>query len=240
MLDRYLVWFKAHERLIVIVLVLGAGSFGYSKWIESSAMDAHAKAAVAEQIAASQKAQADKLAAQLEQQTALFQQSEIQREKEMATLALAIASRDAASSTKIAQVTAPKTPPQAVNDLNAAYPKLPVPLVPTDAGANVPTVDLQQFTVAKIEGDTAKADLVDTRNALTHSQDSLSQAVALMKGKDDLLTAKDTEITNNIKACDAEKKDLKAQARKSKWKIFWYGVAAGFIGRQAIKSYTGM
>jgi hypothetical protein len=40
-------------------------------------------------------------------------------------------------------------------------------------------------------------------------------------------------------AFDKEKKDLIAQARKSKWNWFKAGVVVGFLGREFIKLETG-
>lgn len=235
MLDKYITWFKAHERLLLVALVLGVGLYGFNHWLDKSAMDAETKAAVAEQVAAEQKSANAQLAAQIQQQTLLFQQAEMQREKEMASLVEAIASREAASAKQVAQVSGLKTPPQAVSDLNAAYPTLPTPLVPTDFGASVPTADLQVFTVTKIEGDTAKADLADTRTELKDSQDSVTQAVSLLKGKDDQISGLNVSLDKNAKACEADKKDLKDQARKHSWRWFWAGVVAGFTGRGLLK-----
>lgn len=63
----------------------------------------------------------------------------------------------------------------------------------------------------------------------------MTQAVSLLKGKDDQISGLNVSLDKNAKACEAEKSDLKAPARKSKWHIFWAGVAAGFTGRGLTK-----
>ena len=74
MLEKYITWFKAHERLLIVALVLGVGVYGFNHWLDKSAVDAQTKAAVAEQVAAEQKSANAQLAAQLQQQMMLFQQ----------------------------------------------------------------------------------------------------------------------------------------------------------------------
>ncbi len=235
MLDTYLKWFVAHERLMLVLAVLAFGTYGWNKWLDKSTMDAHAQASVAEQSALLAKQAADKQAVLMQQQIDQFNQREAAREQEMASIVAAVASRDAASSKRIADVQAPKTPPQAVTDLNAAYPKLPVPLVPTDTGANVSTADLQQFTATKIGADTCQADLADTKTELATDEKSLSDATGVIKGLQTQVADDKVAATTAQTAFDKEKKDLTAQARKSKFKIFWMGVVVGFLGREAIK-----
>ena len=235
MLDAYLNWFVTHERVILFALVLGIGVYGFNHWVDKSASTAEEKAKIAEQAAASAQSVADKQAALMQQQIAAYQQSQIETQKEIAALTLQIASRDAASSKRIADVQAPKTPPQAVTDLNAAYPKLPVPLVPTDSGANVPVADLQQFTVTKIQGDTCQADLTDTKTELANDEESLKNATGIISGFQTQVADDKIAATTAQAAFDKEKKQLVADARKSKFKIFWMGVVVGFLGREAIK-----
>ena len=239
MLDTYLKWFVAHERLVLVLAVLAFGTYGWNKWLDKSAADANAKAAVAEQSALIAKQAADKQAVLMQQQIDQFNQQEAAREQDMASLVAAVASRDAASSKRITDVTAPKTPPQAVTDLNAAYPKLPVPLVPTDTGANVPTADLQQFTVTKIQGDTCQADLTDTKTELANDEESLKNATGVISGFQTQVADDKIAATTAQAAFDKEKKQLVADARKSKWNWFKAGVVVGFIGREFIKLETG-
>lgn len=235
MLDAYLKWFESHERILIVAMVLIVGAFGINKWLDKSAMDASNKAAVAEQIAAVQHDADVKIAAAVAQQTALFNQEQQARDQQMATLVAAVASRDAASNTRVETVKQPKTSSQAVVDLQTTY-QLAAPVTVTDTGAEVPTVDIQQFTVAKIEGDTAKADLNDTKKELSNSTAGLQQATILLSAKDSVITGLNTEIKTDASACDADKAKITAVARKSKWHLFWWGFGAGFIGRQVIGS----
>lgn len=238
MLDTYLKWFQSHERTIALVLVLAAGIYGLNRWLDKSTADADTKAAAAAQVSAVQDAASKQLAAQSAQQMALFTQQIIADKQELASLVAAMASRDAASSKKVAEVTGVKTPAQAIANLSTTY-TLAAPVTVTADGADVPTVDLQQFTVAKIEGDTAKANLVDTRTELVVTQKEVASCQTVV-GTLQKQTAQDVV---DLKAHDdkaaADIKKVKADARKGKWHTFWWGVAAGFVGRQAIKVGTG-
>jgi hypothetical protein len=247
-LDNYLKWFQMHERLLLTLAVLGIGVWGYNHWLDSSASKANLQLQVATQqaqVADKNRVQSDAAQAailtQVQQQTALLQTQVATDKQTIASLVASIASRDAASSNKITSVSGTKTPPQAVADLTSAYPQLPQPIVPTDTGAQVSTEDLQQFTVAKIEGDTAKADLKDTQTELSAAQAEVTADEGIIVQKDKViaqdaitLQAHDTQAAADAKKAAAELAQVKADARKSKWHTFWWGFAAGFGVRSAI------
>lgn len=231
-------WLQRHERMIIVAMVLAVGAFGLNKWLDKSAIDSSNKAAVAQQIATVQHEADVKIAAAIAQQTALFNQEQQVRDQQMASLVAAVASRDAASNQRVIVVQQPKTPTQAVVDLQAAYPKLPNAPIVTDAGATVTTADIQQFTVAKIEGDTAKADLVDTKKELDTTTQGLVSSTALVGALQNQVTGLQTEIKDNNTASKTEIASVKAAARKSKLAWFKGGVVVGFIGGLVVGHYT--
>lgn len=229
-LDSYVKWVKAHERLVIVAMVLALGAFGFSKWADKSAADAQAKAATAIQVAAVQHDADVKIAAAVAQQTALFNAAQQQHEQEIAQLVEAVASRDAASAKQISVVTQPKTTPEAVADLNAAYgATLPTPLTAEQAGS-IPVVDLQQFTVAKIQATTLQGDLADTRKELDTTSQGLTQATALVGALQNQVTGLQTEIKDNDVAAKNEIAAIKKEARKDKIKWFKRGFIVGFLG----------
>jgi autotransporter translocation and assembly factor TamB len=232
-LDNYLKWFQSHERLLLVALVMGFGAWGFNHWVDRSAESASNKAAVAAQIAVVQHDADVKIAAVVAQQTAQFQQESVQREAEMARLLSQMASRDAASNNRVTAVTQPKTPSQAVVDLQSTY-TLNAPVAVTADGADVPVADLQQFTVAKIEGDTAKADLVDTKKELDSTQQLLASAIADWDASRNQVAGLNAEIKTTIDAKDAEIKAVKATARKSKRNWFIAGFVTGFVARHFV------
>ncbi len=232
-------WFQRHERIIIAAFVLTLGIYGFNRWAERSVNDAKAQQAIAVQVQASQDKATALLKAQVDAQSAQFAQSQAEMKQEILSLVNAIATRDAAASTKITQVEQPKTPPQAVTDLQAAYTNLPAPVVLTDAGATVPTADLQLFTVTKIQSDTCSADLTDTKSELADSQKTVSQGEALIANLQSEIKQDAVDLKAHDDTHAAEVKTLKAEARRSKWHWFWAGVVAGFTGREAIKAETG-
>ena len=219
-------WLQRHERIVIVALVLTVAAFGINKWLDKSAIEASNKAAVAQQIASVQHDADQKIAAAVAQQTALFNQEQAAREQEMASLVAAVASRDAASTQKITVVSQPKTTPQAVADINSVY-TLPTPLTVEEAGL-IPIADLQQFTIAKIQGDTAQADLADTRKELATTTASLSSATGLVGALQNQVTGLNTELKDVTAAKDAEIKAVKTAARKSKRNWFIAGLITGF------------
>ena len=235
MLTAYLQWFKSHERILSLLLIVSIVGYGINRWVDVSANNAKAQAAVSEQARVAQDTTVKQLQAQMISQAQQFSQSQAEMKAEVLSLVSAIAQRDARAAQQIQVVTAPKTPTQAVADLTTAYPKLPDAPVVTDGGATVSTADVQQFTVAKIEGDTAKADLDDTKTELTKTNTTLAQAVSLLGTKDTVIAGLQLDVTKHDKACEDSKTELKKEARKSKLRWFEAGIVVGFVGRQLIK-----
>ena len=227
-------WLKDHERIVITFLILSFGIYGFNHWLDKSAVDATTKVTVAEQAAAESKAVTAQALAQLAQQQAQFNEAETARDVQIADLIHQIASRDAASATRVKAVQAPKTPTQAVADVQLNY-SLPAPIVVTGDGADVPTADLQLFTTTKINGDTCLGDLQDTRTELSAVTTGLAQASNLLVTKDGVIADLQAGEVKTKAANDAEVGKLKADARKSKWRWFWAGFATGFMGRSAMK-----
>lgn len=246
-------WLRQHERLILGTMVLAIALYGCNRWFDKAATDAKTQAAVAAQVAAQADAsrkQADatqaQVLAQVNQQMTLLTTQVASDRQTIASLVATVASRDAASNNKVTAVSGTKTPPQAVADLSSAYPQLKQPIVPTDTGAQVPTEDLQQFTVAKIEGDTAQADLKDTQVELSAAQAEVTADEGIIVEKDKViaqdaitLQAHDTQAADDLKKSAADLKQAKAEARKHMWHTMWWAFAAGFGLREGIHAYTG-
>jgi hypothetical protein len=229
MLDSYIKFFQAHERILALALVLVFAYFGWNSWLDKSAMDAQTKAAVAQQIAQVQRDADAKIASAVAQQTALFNQAQARYEQEIASLVEAVASRDAASQKQVKQVQASNTTEQAVADLNQAYGvELPSPLTVAQA-ASVPLPDLQAFSTASIERDTAVADLHDTQTELDKTKGQLDQAVTLDDALHTQVAGLQTEITKNDTAAKQELASCQATARKGKLKWFKIGFVTGFV-----------
>jgi hypothetical protein len=227
-------WLKAHENIAIAVLALVLGLYGFNRWTEKSVNDAKAQVAIAQTAQAQQDASVKALQAQLTIQTQQFAASQTEMKTEILSLVSAIAQRDAATQSKVVEVSAPKTPTQAVSDLTAAY-VLAAPVTVTATGADIPTVDLQQFTVAKLEGVTAASDLKDTQSELTVTQGNLTECNSLVGTLQKAVAQDKTDLAAHDKAAADKLAQVKSDARRGKFKAFWYGFVAGFIGRSAIK-----
>ena len=232
-LDNYIKWFKAHERALIVALVMGLGVYGFNHHVDKSAEVATTKALIAEQAADAARQTTVTALQQMAQQQTAFNSATAIRDTQIATLVQQIASRDAASATRVKAVEAPKTPTQAVSDVQSNY-SLPVPITVTSDGADVPTADLQLFTATKINGDTCTDDLQDTRTELTETTTGLTQATDLLVMKDKAIAALQAGDVKTAEANAAEIKQLKADARKSKWRWFLTGLTLGFAGRSAL------
>lgn len=226
MLEKYLTWFRAHERLLIIALVLFVTAWGFNKYLDHDAMVRHDQAVVAQQTLKQQDAANKQLAAQIAELQKENDDKYVMLVQELNTLQANMDKRDAAAKAKIVDVQKPKTPPQAVADLSSAY-QLPVPIVPTDTGAVVATEDLQLFTETKIEADTAKADLQDTQKELVDTKDALQSSQTLVSGLQEQVTGLNEARKEDDAAHKAEVKELKAEARKSKRNWFIAGYVAG-------------
>lgn len=231
-------WLQRHERMVLVILTLAAVLWLGNKWLDKSATDAERKAAVAEQVLAETKQSNEKLAAQLATQSANFEQERLAREQEIKTLLSAIASRDAASAKKIIEVKAPKEPVQVLKDLNDAYagtlPVLPN-AVTSDGMIQFPAPVVQEFTVTKIERDTAVADSADRKEAMDKQQLELLSVNNLIDTYDRRVVGLETQITQTQTKCEADLAVIKAQARKSKRNWFIAGFVAGIATRILVK-----
>jgi hypothetical protein len=227
-------WLKAHENIAIAVLALVLGLYGFNRWTEKSVNDAKAQVAIAQTAQAQQDASVKALQAQLTAQTQQFAASQTEMKTEILSLVSAIAQRDAATQSKVVEVSAPKTPTQAIVDLQAAY-NLPAPVTVTGTGADIPTIDIQQFTVAKLEGVTAASDLKDTVSELTVTQGNLTECNSLVGTLQKAVAQDKTDLDAHDKAAADTLKLTKDEARRGKFKAFWYGFVAGFIGRSVIK-----
>jgi hypothetical protein len=234
MLDKYITFFKAHERVLIVALVLVFGAHCFIHWVDASAKTANTKASIAIEQQANVDAATKALAAQSAAAQAQFAQQLQAEQSQIATLMVAITQRDAAAKTQIAKVTAPTTPTQAIVDLSTEY-TLPVAVTLTPDGADVPTQDLQLFTATKIEDVTAQADLKSTQDMLTGSQGALSTCDDTVNTLHDQIAQDAVDLKAHDNASALELKKAKDDARKGKLKWFWYGLVTGFIGRSAIK-----
>jgi Sec-independent protein translocase protein TatA len=228
---------KDHETLIIVVIVAVLIWFSYGK-IATIIADHDNRTLQAQKLVTDAQAKADaQLAAQVKQ--------------DAANLAIVTAQKDAANA-QLAQANATLSAALAARQKTDAT--LPLPdlaarwsvLVPgatltattsglsiNPAGAVATVVQLEQVPVLQTQ----------LKNETTAKQNDDQMLVAANKSITDLnaqvagVTKLDTDHQNQ---CKDEKKILVDEARKSKRRWFIVGYVAGFLSRQAIKTYTGI
>ena len=237
MLDTYLKWFVAHERLIIIAVALSFAFVGTTKYLDYASHKADIEATTSAKTAEIQKQYVDQLTQTVAQHDAAAAQERAASDAEIAALVQTVVARDAATAKKVADVTQTTDPIIAVNNLASAYAPYsfgdPIP-VSNNGRIGFTVADVNLFTATKIQSDTCSADLTDTKTQLTDSQKNTASALSQVTDRDKLIAGMKDGEAKDAQAWKDEKSALVKDARKSKWKIFWLGVASGFVGRQLL------
>ena len=222
-------WFKVHERLIIVAMVLLAGTLGYGKYETGNAARATTRATVAEQALVAQKTQDAQNAATTAQVLAQYQTMVQTLATQNASLATAAASRQAAV---VVQQKADSTLP--LTDLakrlktlgNAPEASISVlgdKIELTQPGAVAVTQTLETIPVLQ-------ADLKDTQTLLGATQAAKAQGDRVIDAQTTQITGLNLAAVDQDKACKAEVTAAKAVGRKNGAKWFFRGLVTGFIG----------
>lgn len=218
-------WFKTHERLLIVAMVLAVGTFGLGKFYDVEAVRKDAKVVAAQQIAAAAEQNSAALAAQSATTQAQF-----------TALVQNLSAQNAALVASMAQRSVTVTKQQAID-------------------ATLPTAELASrwnevaSTLITASGDTLVVSNADAHRTL----DLLEQEPVLAQNltdektiaanylaevqKSDLLTTNlnaqivglKTQITDDQKVCTAQVAAVKAQGHKNSVKWFLRGFGVGFI-----------
>ena len=223
-------WLLQHERIIIVALVLAFGTFGLDKVYNVEAARADAKYTAVQQQLADAKANSAAQALATSQMTQQYQ-----------ALVQALAAQNASLNASIAQRTA------SGNAQRTTDASLPV------AGVAARWDDIAG-TLVTPSGDTIVVSEADAHKTL----DMLEQVPILVQNladetkiagnylaevqKGDLLTndsnaqvtGLNTQLADQTKACTAQVAAVKANARKSKFKIALWAYVAGFLSRQML------
>jgi 2',3'-cyclic-nucleotide 2'-phosphodiesterase (5'-nucleotidase family) len=231
-------WIKQHERLVLAVIA------GLALWFAIGKIDAlianhdHANLEQAKVAAAVQQEKNEALAKQMAQHDA-----------DVEALAAKVEARDAQLTQLQAQLVTALTKQQAA-DRTMSQPELatrwlqlvpeadPLTLDPkgglrvSTEGARATVIELEKAPVLQKQLD-AKAE------QLTNAQAMLTAEGQQVLDRDGLITGLKKQAVLDAGVCQDTIKTVKDDARKSKRKWFLWGFVAGFVSRQAIKSYTG-
>ena len=218
-------WFRAHERIVCLFLILLVAGYGLNRYFDYSAAEADARAVAAEQVAADAKANAAAAAltaAQTQAQyTALVQALAAQN----ASLAQSIAQRTA-SQTAQAKTNANLPLSGVAERWNVIAGTLVTPsgdtLVVSSTDAHK-TLDLLE-SVPILQGNLAD----ETKIAQNYEQE-VQKSDILTNSLNAQVTGLNSQIAANDKACVAQVAAAKADGHKNSIKWFKRGFIVGFV-----------
>jgi hypothetical protein len=238
-------WFQKHERLLIVFMALVLGGFclqsGMTKYFDSRAEKAEARAVLAEQAKTQADANAAASLAQTAQVAAQYQAMAQADKALIASLAQAVAQRQAVV---VAQQGKDATLPltelatrlQALG--NAPPGSVTIPATPansvnlTQPAAVAVTQTLELVPVLQ-------ADLKDETTIASTTQGELNKANELIASQGITITDLGVKIVKDDAACTADKNVLKADAKKNNIKWFKRGLYVGFAGGFIIGEKVG-
>jgi len=223
-----LTWLQKHERLIIVFLVLLAGSWFGQKYLDRVADRDKQAATVAVSQLNEQKAQNTQLANQIAQLSGQYQTLQVQIAQENVQLANAMQSRVTVLHD---QQQVDKTLPLpdlgnrwahlsgiAPTDISAS----PVGITVTDTGARQTVEQLEQVPVLQ-------ANLKDEQTIADNRQQEVDKANLLIDGLNTQVSGLNKTILDEETVCKAEVASTKADVNKSKSKWFKVGFGLGFV-----------
>lgn len=228
MFDRYLTFFKLHERALLILTTLVVILYLGRLWINHSADKADAASVAAQQVLTQQVEVNKQLAAQVGQQQVAYASLSKVLGQQIAGLQSQIIARNQALA--VQQVADEKLP---LDDLAVRWRSLinvmPADIQITDSAAVVSPAAARKTTEQLEE----VAPLHDEVMAGHQIEDKLTQQLnactSLDATKDREISGLGIQLADKDKACSAEVSKVKADSRKSKLKWFVGGIVGGLV-----------
>lgn len=225
MLDNYIKWFLAHERILALFAILAVVGFAGNKYLNLEAARADARNQAAQQTLAAQK----EVNAQLAQQNALAQQQyqtlvgQLNAQNQRLTAEMLTLSQTLATQQK--KDSALPAPELALR--HEALLGVSSGVTSTENGFQVSTpVEIQ--TVQSLESlPVLKQQLSDETQIASGKDKQITSINTVVTGLNDQINGLNLQLTDSGKACDAKLVDIKANARKSKRNWFIRGLGIG-------------
>jgi hypothetical protein len=220
-------WLQKHEKIVIVLLVVLLGVWGFQKYADQRAVAAETKAAVAESV----KAAADRAAAQnavtVQQVTQQYQTIIQTQTAQIQALMQQQAARDAAAIAQ--QKTDATLPSKALAQRMAAQANIaPVDITVlgddirlTRPGALAVVQTMEQIPVLQ-------ANLKDETAVAKSTQTELDQANSVIGVQKTQITDLNNKNVADSKACQAEIAVVKAKARKDALK--WFARGGAVVG----------
>lgn len=223
-----LTWLQKHERIIIVALVLLAGSWFGDHWLNNTADKDKQQATIAAQQLDEQKTKDTQLASQVSQLTTQYANVTAQLTAANEQLSSAMAQRVVVLHD---QQAADKTMP--LPDLGNRWAQLasipPTDITASTAGITVSDTAARQ-TVEQLEKvPVLTANLQDETTEADNRQKELDNANSLIGGLNTQVSGLKLTITDEETSCKAQVTSANAQARKSKVKWFKVGFITGFV-----------
>lgn len=230
------VYLKAHERLLVVVLLLLSSWFALGKIESMVAAHDNANLQQAKVVSAVQQEKNDataKLIAQHDADTAALNAKIEARDAQLQQLQVTLVT----ALSKQQQVDKTLTPTELTNRWNVLVPEAGVSITNgqatlPDSGARATVIELEKAPVLTQQ-------LAASTEELTNAQSLLAAEGQQVTDRDALITGLKAKAVDDSKVCTDQIATVKAEARKSKRHWFYAGVVVGWLGRQALKTYTG-
>ena len=229
-------YLKAHERLVIVSLLLLASWFVLGKVQSVIAAHDNANLQQAKVVAVAQAENTQALAAQANAQAAQFKA--LAEKVQEQNSALVTANTELATALAKQQKVDASLPPTELANRWAALVPVAKPVV-TATGLAVDTpgaiATVQQLEIIPVQQETIK----NTQQELSNAQSLVTaegQQVVTLNAE---VGSLGTQLGDNAKVCTAQIATVKAQAAKSKRRWFYAGVVVGFVGRQLIKAEMG-
>jgi hypothetical protein len=229
-------YLKAHERLLIVLVLVVLSWFALGKVQSVIAAHDNANLAQAKVVAQVQQEKNDALAKQIAQDKADYTALSVQvqaRDAQLvqlqATLVTALAKQQAVDRTL--------PPTELVAKWNTLVPQAGATVTPSgvalpSAGATATVVELENVPFLTSELSIANEKLANADKLVAAEGTQIIDLTASVAG----LQAKSVD---DAKVCAAQVATVKAEARRSKRRWFIVGYVAGFISRQYIKTATG-
>lgn len=230
-------WLQKHERIVLAVIA------GVVLWLAIGKVDTllinHDRAATqqAQIVAQVQQDKNDataKLIAQHDADTAALTAKidarDAQLQQLQVTLVTALAKQQRTDKTL--------TPTELTTRWNALVPEASATVTATgvvvpEAGATATVVELEKAPVLQQQ-------LTAQTEELSNAQSLLVAEGQQVTDRDSLITGLRAKSVDDAKVCTDQIATVKAEARKSKRRWFLVGYVAGWVSRQAVKTYTGL
>jgi hypothetical protein len=229
-------WLKAHERLIMLALVLAVGTFGLSKYFDVEAARKDAKYVAAEQIVANDQKNSAALALQSSQTQAQY-----------IALVQALSAQNASLSASIAQRTASGVVQRTTD---ASLPVAGVAARWNDIAGTLVTASGDTIVVSRTDAHKTLdmieqvpvlvQNLADETKIAGNYQSEAQKADLLAGDLHSQVTGLNTQLADQTKACTAQVAAVKAEGRKSKIKFFKWGFITGFISGMYLGHAAGL